>query len=246
MTQKAFILHIKPKNIDRVQEALDNDQIIIGWSEASGLLDRDATLHDYRRIINAAHYPDETSLLKAGRASFAMWRFIREMSTGDLVVVPHRGNTFYVARVTGNPIYQASKVPDGTAYRRPVEWLNNKKPWLRSIVPSELMRAMKKRGTCFEATQFLEDIRNCIDSTLPEMLPKQPHREVLRRNLTQCYSISEIENVICFDLEIDYETLDGNNKESKISELIKYCERRQIIDKLIQKCKTTRPDSVWD
>ncbi len=46
-----------------------------------------------------------------------MWRFIRDMQVGDLVVVLY-GPSFYVAEVTGPPIYIKSKVDDDTAFRR--------------------------------------------------------------------------------------------------------------------------------
>lgn len=54
-----------------------------------------------------------------------MWRFIREMNVGDLVVVPH-GSEFYVAEVSGPAMYDESKVEEDTAYRRNVKWLNDK------------------------------------------------------------------------------------------------------------------------
>ncbi len=35
----AFVLRISPSGVDRVPEALETNELIIGWSEAAGLLD---------------------------------------------------------------------------------------------------------------------------------------------------------------------------------------------------------------
>ena len=35
--QSAYILRISPSGIDKVKEALNSDEIIIGWSKARGL-----------------------------------------------------------------------------------------------------------------------------------------------------------------------------------------------------------------
>jgi hypothetical protein len=37
--QQAFILRIAPSEIDHVAEALEQNQLIIGWADAEGLLD---------------------------------------------------------------------------------------------------------------------------------------------------------------------------------------------------------------
>ena len=86
MKRQAFILRIAPSGIDRVQEALD-EQIIIGWAEATELLDEQLSWEEFRTIISG----HEQTLRKAGSASGHMWRFIREMKEGDL---PH-GSEFY-------------------------------------------------------------------------------------------------------------------------------------------------------
>ena len=46
---------------------------------------------------------------KAGLAAGNMWRFIREMNEGDLVVVPHDSN-FYVAKVTDRATYDEANI----------------------------------------------------------------------------------------------------------------------------------------
>lgn len=161
MDQQAFVLRITPSNIDRVPEALSTNQVIIGWSEAEGLLDSSLSWEQFREIIRDTYYGDEETLRKAGAAAGHMWRFIKEMNRGDLLVVPY-GSEFYVAKVDGPAIYDLNKVGDDTAYRRPVQWLNGKKPIRRDIAKSALTSRMKTQGTCAYATDLIDEINDCL------------------------------------------------------------------------------------
>jgi predicted Mrr-cat superfamily restriction endonuclease len=102
--QSAYVLRIDPGGIDKATDALAADQIIIGWSQADGLLDESLAWEQFRQIIQDTYYSDEITLRKAGAAAGHMSRFIREMKVGDLVVVPH-GPDFYVAEVVGPAVY---------------------------------------------------------------------------------------------------------------------------------------------
>jgi len=162
MAQQAFVLRIAPSGIDKVPEALDSNQIIIGWAKAEGLLDPSLTWEQFREIIRRAYYADENTLRRTGSAAGHMWRFIREMNKGDLVVVPY-GPQFYIAEVEGSAIYGPNEVADDTAYRRPVQWLNGKKPVSRNIAKSALISRMKTQGTCAYATDLLGEIKECLE-----------------------------------------------------------------------------------
>lgn len=52
MEQQVFVLRILPSGVDRVPEALDNDQIIIGWAKAKGLLDTSLSWEQFRQVIH--------------------------------------------------------------------------------------------------------------------------------------------------------------------------------------------------
>src|ERR1041385_7996920 len=92
--QSAFVLRIAPSEIDKVHEALRENQIIIGWAKAVGLLNPDLEWGQFREIIRKTYYSDRPTLREAGAASGNMWRFIRDMKADDLVIVPH-GREFY-------------------------------------------------------------------------------------------------------------------------------------------------------
>lgn len=161
MDQSAFILRISPSEIDKVPEALESDQIIIGWAYAAGLLDPSLGWQAFRKIVSDVYYKKEPSMRRAGSASGHMWRFVREMNIGDFIVVPH-GNTFYVAEVTGLPVYLKKNVEDDTAYRRAVKWLNGKKPLSRGVARSALLSRMKVYGTTADASDLLGEIKECL------------------------------------------------------------------------------------
>lgn len=170
MNQAAFVLRIAPSEIDRVAEAIATDQLIIGWAEAEGLLNNNLSWDEFRAIIRKKYYPNDSNLRRAGAASGNMWRFLREMKVGDLVVVPN-GSGFLVAEVSGPAIYDASKIQDDSAYRRPVCWLNNKQSLPRSLARSALLSRMKTQGTSAFATDLIHEIRDCLEIVTREKAP---------------------------------------------------------------------------
>ena len=190
MEQQAFILRISPSRIDRVQDALKDEQLIIGWSKAKGLLNDKLTWGKFRKIISETYYKSEYNLRKAGSASGNMWRFIREMNEGDLVVVPH-GSEFYLAKVTGSATHNDSNIDDDTAYRRQVNWLNNKKAIPRKFAKAALISRMKNQGTCARATDLLPEIIDCLE--LAKEGAKPTFQEDLKLRLVD-ETIDEIRN----------------------------------------------------
>jgi predicted Mrr-cat superfamily restriction endonuclease len=144
-----------------VPEALRANQIIIGWAEAEGLRAPDLSREQFREIIRDTYYSDQPTLRKAGSAAGNMWRFIHDMKPGDLVVVPYRVG-FFVAEVLGPVSYDAKKVEEDSAYRRPVHWLNARKPIPRQTARSALISRMKIQGTSAYATDLLGEIQECL------------------------------------------------------------------------------------
>ena len=159
---QAFILRITPSGNDRLPVALEDDQIIIGWAYAEGLLDQTLDWEHFREIVRAEYYSEQPNLRRAGAAAGQMWRFIRDMKGGDLVVVPHWSD-FYVAKITGPAFYDGSNAEDDTAYRRPVIWLNDKRAIPRSIARSALISRMKIQQTTADATDLLDEIMDCLN-----------------------------------------------------------------------------------
>jgi predicted Mrr-cat superfamily restriction endonuclease len=159
--QAAFVLRIAPGGQDKLPEALSTDQVIIGWARAEGLLDPTLTWEKFRDIVRAAYYSDEPSLRRAGAAGGHMWRFIRNMKPGDLVVVPYAAE-FFVAEIAGPATYDQTKIEADSAYRRSVRWLNGKKPISRQLARAALLSRMKIQGASASATDLLDEIKECL------------------------------------------------------------------------------------
>lgn len=161
MNQSAFVLRIAPGGIDKVPEALQSGELIIGWAEADGLLDSSLSWEGFRDIIRQVYFADQPDLRRAGAAAGHLWRFIREMKSGDLIVVPY-GREFFVAEVSGPATYDKTKINDDSAYRRAALWLNSGKPIARQLARSALVSRMKTQGTCANATDLLDEIKECL------------------------------------------------------------------------------------
>jgi predicted Mrr-cat superfamily restriction endonuclease len=161
MSQSAFVLRIAPSGNDRVPEALANDQLIIGWADATGLLNEALEWEAFREIVHSAYHAAEPNYRRAGAAAGHIWRFIRGMKPGDLVVVPYWAD-FYLAEVVGPAMYDPALSGDDSSYRRTVRWLNDKKPIPRRVATSALISRMKIQGTSADAIDLLEAIKACL------------------------------------------------------------------------------------
>lgn len=161
--QQAFVLRIGPSGNDRLQEALDSDQIIIGWAHTPELLNEALTYGEFRDILRGNYYAEDANLRRAGYAAGTMWRFIREMDIGDLVVVPCP-SAFYVAKISGPATHDPAKIEDDTAYRRKVKWLNDKEPIKRASARAALISRMKIQGTSARASDLLQEIKECLEN----------------------------------------------------------------------------------
>jgi predicted Mrr-cat superfamily restriction endonuclease len=158
--QRAFILRIAPSGVDRVALALRENVAIIGWC-APELMNPRLDWKAFREIVRAQFYAKDDNLRRAGAAAGHMWRFIREMKVGDLLVTPH-GSGFYVGRIAGPAFHLPKKVKEDTAYRRKVDWLNRKKPIPRETARAALQSRTKVQGTSADATDLLSEIMECL------------------------------------------------------------------------------------
>lgn len=168
--EKAFVLRISHGR-DRVPEALSEREIVIGWAEADGLSGA-AEWQAFRQIIKDAYHHDEADFRRAGAAAGHAWRFLKDMTPGCWVIVPH-GHEFHVAQVTGPARYDASKIADDSAYRRPVHWLNDGRGIQRAIARAALQSRLKVQGTTADASDLVSEIAECLDVAIrpPQQRP---------------------------------------------------------------------------
>lgn len=159
---RAFVLRISPVGVDGVPEALASNEISIGWAKAERLMDQSLDYWAFREVVKEAYYPDDAGYREAGGVAGQLWRFIREMTDGDRVVVPH-GGEFFVAKVAGGLIYRPEKADEHSAFRRPAEWLNGAQPMPRAKALAALQSRMKIRQTCADATDLAEEIQDALN-----------------------------------------------------------------------------------
>jgi predicted Mrr-cat superfamily restriction endonuclease len=132
-------------------------------------------------------YKIENNRSAAAFARF-LWEFLKEMKPGDYVVVPS-GGQFYVAEVVGDPYYDESHPV--AAHRRPVRWLNDKKPIPRELASAALQSRMKARGTLMDTSDLVEDIEKVLEDAKRGETPNLARElrarmvEAVRQELTQ-------------------------------------------------------------
>lgn len=156
MKPNAFVLKMYIGE-DIAEQGLESNEIIIGWSHAEGLLDGNLDWHTFREILYKTYADPNDNYRAAGGWAGSMWRFIREMSAGDYVLVPS-GNMFYIAEVIGEARYEERYVKDDTAHRRTVKWLNKGKPIPRKYARAALQSRMKARQACVSANDLIDEI----------------------------------------------------------------------------------------
>jgi len=184
--RNAFILRLTPLGQDMTQEALEKDEIFVGWKEVKGLLEEGLSFDDFRERVKDT-YKIENNRSAAAFARF-LWGFLKEMKPGDYVVVPS-GGQFYVAKVKGNPYYDESQTV--AAHRRRVRWFNDKKPILRELASRALQSRMKARGTLLDTSDLVEDIEKVLEDAKRGETPNLARElrarmvEAVRQELTQ-------------------------------------------------------------
>lgn len=150
-------MKIRPRGVDALSDALENDQLILANAEN---LHGESDWEKFRDIVRKNNYPDDKDYRRAGQNAIAPWTFIHCMKKSDLVVVPGNEKDFYVAEIADNDVIV--KEDDREVYLRSVRWLNGKKAIPKAFAKADLRRKMKYRGTCCDASVALSDIKECL------------------------------------------------------------------------------------
>ena len=158
--RQAWIVRMTTGGGDTVDTGVRDNLLLLGWSAAEGLLACD-DYWAFRDIVHEAHYKGDTNYRRSGHAAKQLWKFLKVMKPGDLVVAPH-GRSFYVGEIDdGPPIYDASGGQD-TPHRRPVRWLSRAAAIPRTTARAELISRMKSYHTVTTATDLIDEIKEAV------------------------------------------------------------------------------------
>jgi restriction system protein len=138
------------ENGERERRALEEGIVLVGWDRLKmGDLADTATRADIRAAVATA-YPDEGPYT-VGNWTGQLYRFLREIQPGDLVVLPLKSLLVAVGRVMGDYEYR-SEAADGMRHVRRVEWLLTDIG--RQSIQSDLLDSMGSLLTVFELSRF--------------------------------------------------------------------------------------------
>ncbi|SNT48798.1 restriction system protein [Streptosporangium subroseum] len=148
MTSRAWLVRLGEIG-QRENIALDKGLVILGWSKLGDL----STCESRTEIAAMVkeNYPGE------GKATLSnwtgqLWRFLREIREGDLIVCPLKTRpTVAVGRVTGPYRYQSDADP-GFRQVRPVEWLRT--DISKSAIEQDLRNSMSSLLTVCALSRF--------------------------------------------------------------------------------------------
>ncbi|MEY9583330.1 HNH endonuclease [Sinorhizobium fredii] len=163
MDRNVFAFRIRPGDVDRVREVLANGQIAVGWSKAKQLLDLGLNRNDFRRILHEIYHREEPDFRKSGQAVTHTWRFIRELKRGDIVLIPHDDEVYFVEIAEDRAIYRDIKLEDDTAIRRNVARLFDGNPLGLSTLSAALQEKLAFRGASKDLADFRDEILGFID-----------------------------------------------------------------------------------
>jgi hypothetical protein len=74
--------------------------------------------------------------------------------------------------------------------------------------------------------------------------PAQVSPSELRHIITTYFNLGEL-HTLCFDLNVDYDSLPGAGKGDKARELVAYMERHGRSAELVSACRQLRPNAPW-
>ncbi len=148
-----YAYRLKPSHENQVQNLLEDGQIAIGWAKAK-VVDPSFTKEDVQREIDR-RYPHLKGEGKLTKDTNQVWRFLRELQIGDIVLVPD-GDDIHFLRVAGQPVYLDGRTDD-TAIRRDVARIFAA-PMNRASLPAAIKDKLKFRGTSLNLDTVKDDV----------------------------------------------------------------------------------------
>lgn len=161
---RAFILRLNPVGTDLVSLARRTGQVSIGWGKCGlELMDPDLEYSAFEAIVHRRYFPGSDHR-GSGKAAGQLWRFIREMEPGSMVLIPHY-EFFNIVEVTGDVTY--TPFTEHWAYRRSAAWWSRPSSVFRRNASPSLQARARTLITCIDATDLLPDILAMVPDAVP-------------------------------------------------------------------------------
>lgn len=129
---------------EREEEALENGMLTIGFGVTADLTEAQ-TREEVRGVVSQAH-PDKTPN-QIGSLTGQIWSFRGLIETGDLVVMPRKGQpTIAIGEISGD--YRFRPEIPGFQQGRPVAWINQAVP--RAALARDLKSSLTPISTVFQ------------------------------------------------------------------------------------------------
>ena len=137
---RAWSVQRKPHHHDRISEFLAQGIVAIGWPEDSF---NGISKEKLQKFLKAYNKTNTKAVIT--KKLNAIWAFINEMSSDDLVLVPE-GDHVYIGRIASDYYYDTTKATDETGYanQRRIKWLR-REPYPKKIFPEILRNALLSR-----------------------------------------------------------------------------------------------------
>lgn len=147
------------------EEAHGGNFIGAGWFENTDLTNK---LPDNWRDFNKVMIPEyiklepEASKVAAGLACGMLWTITKGIQTGDIVLCPDGGGSYYVGEVAGGYEYHPGQI---LPHRRSVRWFSN--TIARDEMSEPLRRSAGAIGTVSNVSTYAEEIEKLITGERP-------------------------------------------------------------------------------
>ncbi|MBK5114459.1 MAG: hypothetical protein KGD59_01280 [Candidatus Heimdallarchaeota archaeon] len=155
--RRAFIFKIVGSRGCKIRIALEQNEIMIRWSKAKGLLEKKLIFEDFVQIIKKVYFKKDKRNTRSIKTAQEMWCFLREIEVGSYVVVPTK-QRFYIARIDSEPFFDEKYVTVNAAYRRRVEWLGYKIPIPYTRASKALREKIAISKNCYEISELITDV----------------------------------------------------------------------------------------
>lgn len=163
----AWLVRPNPQGYDRMKEFLKQGIVAIGWSGIGDL--SNLSQDNIRRRLSDPPY--NYSSLELGNTYATIDLFVKQMATGDYVLVPH-GHSIYFAKIESNYLFDSSRdnEEEGYPHQRKVIWLSEPIP--RSSLPDTLRNALKIHRSTANLTKYYKIIFSLANGEdIPQNLP---------------------------------------------------------------------------